>query len=50
LKTFFAKKPYDVLILEYGIDRPGEMEFLLEIAQPNVGVFTAIDSVHSMQF
>ncbi len=50
LKTFFGDKPYDILILEYGIDRPGEMEFLLEIVQPNVGVFTAIDSVHSMQF
>ncbi len=50
IKTFFGKKPYDVLILEYGIDRPGEMEFLLEIVQPNIGVFTAIDSVHSMQF
>lgn len=50
IKTFFGKKPYDILILEYGIDHPGEMEFLLEIVQPNVGVFTAIDSVHSMQF
>jgi UDP-N-acetylmuramyl pentapeptide synthase len=26
------------------------MEFLLEIVQPNIGVFTAIDSVHSEQF
>ncbi|HRX64020.1 MAG TPA: Mur ligase family protein [Candidatus Absconditabacterales bacterium] len=49
-KTLFVAKPYDVLILEYGIDTPGEMEFLLEIVQPHVGVFTAIDSVHSMQF
>jgi UDP-N-acetylmuramyl pentapeptide synthase len=36
--------------LEYGIDRPLEMEFLLSIVKPNVGVFTAIDSVHSEQF
>jgi len=49
-KTFFAKTPYDILILEYGIDRPWEMDFLLEIIQPNVWVFTAIDSVHSEQF
>jgi hypothetical protein len=35
-KTFFGEKPYDVLLLEYGIDRPGEMEFLLEIIEPNV--------------
>jgi UDP-N-acetylmuramyl pentapeptide synthase len=26
------------------------MEFLLEIVQPHMGVFTAIDSVHSLQF
>lgn len=50
LKTFFSKKSYDILILEYGIDRPWEMDFLLEIVQPNVWVFTAIDSVHSEQF
>lgn len=49
-KCFFSKKPYDILILEYGIDRPLEMEFLLEIVQPNLWVFTAIDSVHSLQF
>jgi len=50
IRYFFSKKPYDILILEYGIDRPLEMEFLLEIVQPNLWVFTAIDSVHSMQF
>jgi UDP-N-acetylmuramoyl-tripeptide--D-alanyl-D-alanine ligase len=49
-KSLFGKHPYDILILEYGIDRPGEMDFLLEIVQPNVWVFTAIDSVHSEQF
>ncbi len=50
IKFLFSKKPYDILVLEYWIDRPLEMEFLLEIAKPNIGVFTAIDSVHSLQF
>lgn len=36
--------------MEYGIDRPGEMDFLVSIAKPHIGVFTAIDSVHSEQF
>jgi UDP-N-acetylmuramyl pentapeptide synthase len=36
--------------LEYGIDRPGEMDFLLTITKPHIGIFTAIDSVHSEQF
>ncbi|PID34784.1 MAG: hypothetical protein CR971_01475 [candidate division SR1 bacterium] len=49
-QSLFAKKKYDVIILEYGIDRPGEMDFLLNIAKPDIGVFTALDAVHSEQF
>ncbi len=49
-KLFFWRKPYDIIILEYGIDRPLEMEFLIKIAKPHIGVFTAIDAVHSEQF
>ena len=48
--ALFGEKMYDIIVLEYGIDRPKEMEFLLQIAKPNIWVFTAIDSVHSMQF
>ena len=36
--------------MEYGIDRPGEMDFLLTITKPHIGIFTAIDAVHSEQF
>lgn len=50
LKLFFWKKSYDIIILEYGIDRPLEMEFLIQIAKPHIGIFTAIDAVHSEQF
>lgn len=46
----FGPKRYDVIVLEYGVDRPGEMDFLLSIVQPNIGVFTAADAVHSEQF
>ena len=48
--SLFWKKPYDIVVLEYWIDHPWEMEFLLNIVQPHIWVFTAIDSVHSMQF
>lgn len=48
--ALFGEKLYDIIVLEYGIDRPMEMEFLLQIAKPNIWIFTAIDSVHSMQF
>lgn len=47
---FFGKKPYDIIVLEYGIDTPWEMDFMLSIVQPDFGVFTAIDAVHSEQF
>lgn len=49
-KLLFWKIFYDIIILEYGIDRPLEMEFLVNIAKPHIGVFTAIDAVHSEQF
>jgi len=49
-KRLFWSKPYDIILLEYGIDRPGEMDFLLTITKPQIGIFTAIDSVHSEQF
>ena len=45
-----ASKPYDILILEYGIDRPREMEFLCSIAKPHISVLTKLDAVHSLQF
>ena len=49
-KGVFWKKSYDAVVLEYGIDRPKEMEFLVSINKPHIWVFTAIDAVHSEQF
>ena len=49
-KALFWKKHYDCIVLEYGIDRPKEMEFLVSINRPHIWVFTAIDAVHSEQF
>lgn len=49
-RRFGKKTPYDVIFLEYGIDHPGEMEFLLSICKPDCSVHTQIDAVHSMQF
>ena len=49
-KALFWNKHYDCIVLEYGIDRPKEMEFLVSINKPDIWVFTAIDAVHSEQF
>jgi len=35
----------EILILEYGVDRPWDMRYLLDIARPNVSVITAIGEV-----
>ncbi len=32
----------DILVLEYGADRPGDIKYLLRIARPNVSVITAV--------
>lgn len=36
----------NVLVLEFGADRPGDMAALCDIAPPNIAVFTSISPVH----
>ncbi len=49
LLLFKSKYP-EVLVLEYGIDRVGEMDELLAIARPNIGVLTSIGLSHYQFF
>lgn len=42
--VWFRRYP-EILVLEYGVDRPGDMEYLLSIARPNIVVVTAIGEV-----
>lgn len=46
----FATKYPDTLVLEYGIDRPGEMDFMCSIVEPDVAVFTFLSPNHIQQF
>jgi UDP-N-acetylmuramoyl-tripeptide--D-alanyl-D-alanine ligase len=32
----------EILILEYGIQKPGDMKYLLDIARPSIGILTAV--------
>lgn len=46
-------KKYDFYIVEMGIDSPyspKNMSYLLTILQPEIGVFTSVDAVHSEPF
>ncbi len=43
---FGRKSNYpEMLILEYGADRPGDLDYLLDIANPQIAVITAIGEV-----
>ncbi len=35
----------EVLVLEYGVDRPGDMDYLLSIARPDIAIVTAIGDI-----
>jgi UDP-N-acetylmuramoyl-tripeptide--D-alanyl-D-alanine ligase len=35
----------EILVLEYGADRPGDIRYLLSIARPNISVITAIGDI-----
>lgn len=35
----------EIIVLEYGVDRVGDMKHLLEIARPQIGLFTAMGEI-----
>jgi UDP-N-acetylmuramoyl-tripeptide--D-alanyl-D-alanine ligase len=35
----------EVLVLEYGVDRPGDMDYLLSVAKPQIGAVTAVGEI-----
>lgn len=42
----FKKLEVDFLILEMGVDKPGDMQALLKVLQPTIGVMLAVKPVH----
>lgn len=48
---FFKDKKYpEILILEMGIDRPGDMDYLISIAPPDIAIVTGVSSSHLEYF
>lgn len=35
----------EILVLEYGADKPGDLKYLLEMARPQIGVVTAVGDI-----
>lgn len=50
LHAFLQPSRADVLVLEYGIDHPWDMDVLLSLATPDISVFTSVDLVHAAYF
>lgn len=46
IDALFSKEKYDKLILELGIDRPGDIDLILKVIQPHIGVITGITLNH----
>ncbi len=43
---FVSKSKYpEILVLEYGADRPGDLKYLLNIVRPNISIITAIGEI-----
>ena len=45
LLVFRAEKYPEILILEYGVDRPGDMRKLLTMVRPNLSIITAVGDI-----
>ncbi len=50
ISLLFVRNYPKYLVLEYGIDHPGEMDFMLDIAEPDVAVILAISKNHVENF
>ncbi len=40
-----SKKYPDILVLEYGADKPGDIKYLLKLARPTIGAITAVGDI-----
>ncbi len=47
MRIFFGRKDSypEILILEYAADRPGDIEYLMDIARPQIGIITAVGEI-----
>ncbi|MEK7211223.1 MAG: Mur ligase family protein, partial [Patescibacteria group bacterium] len=46
----FPSKYPEILILEMGADHPGDLKYLTDLAKPDIGIVTAVASVHTEFF
>lgn len=44
IRLFYTRYP-EVLVLEMGVDKPGDMKYLLQIVTPDIAVFTTVGDI-----
>ena len=50
-KTILKARPWhNYLILEYGVEHPGDMDYYLSIAKPDIAIVTRIGKTHTKYF
>lgn len=49
-KLLFDWKKFDVYIAEMGVDKPGDMDYLLSIVKPDIAVLLNVYPVHTFNF
>lgn len=45
LRIIFKPSYPEILVLEYGADKPGDIRYLLQMAKPQIGVVTAVGEI-----
>lgn len=49
VKNALRKKKYDFYVLEYGADKPGDIEHLAKLVKPHIGIITHIGRAHQSE-
>ncbi|MBU0975841.1 MAG: UDP-N-acetylmuramoyl-tripeptide--D-alanyl-D-alanine ligase [Patescibacteria group bacterium] len=50
LHFFFKKSDYEKFIIEMGVDKPGDMDFILSMTKVDLGIFLTISKTHTENF
>ncbi len=50
LRTFVFDPKVDVMVLECGIDKPGDMDSILSLIKPDISIITTVEEAHMQNF
>lgn len=50
LRTFIFDPKVEVMVLECGIDKPGDMDSILSLIKPDISIITTVEEAHMQNF